>query len=128
MRGLFSAVEWVFHNTADINLRFTHIFICEPKAMHRFGPAAFKGRRFLEMEVEFEMTGKITAIITTAVLIASAGVASAQSARHVAHVAHATRQVLVPDEANYHFRGDAPAARPQVDPLTGTVFEGVAPY
>jgi hypothetical protein len=80
------------------------------------------------MELEFEMTGKISAIITAVVLIASAGVASAQPARHVAHVAHATRQVQAPDEGNYHFRGDAPAARSLADPLAGTVFEGVAPY
>ena len=74
------------------------------------------------------MTGKISAIITAAVLIASAAVASAQLVRHVAHVAHTTRQVQAPDEGYYHFRGDAPAARPQADPLAGTVFEGVAPY
>jgi|SRR5262249_48965004 hypothetical protein len=97
-------------------------------AMRRFGPAARKGRRFLEMEVEIEMTGKISAIVAAAVLIASAGVASAQPARHVAHVARHV-QVLTPDAGyNYHFRGDGPAARPQADPYAGTVFENVAPY
>jgi hypothetical protein len=97
-------------------------------AMRRLGPVARKGRRFLEMEVEIEMTGKISAIVAAALLIASAGVASAQPARHVAHFAHQV-QVLAPDAGYYyHFRGDAPAARHQADPYAGTVFENVAPY
>jgi hypothetical protein len=96
--------------------------------MHRLGPAARKGRRFLEMEVEIEMTGKISAIVAAALLIASAGVASAQTARHVGYVARQV-QVQAPDAGyNHHFRGDAPAARPQADPYAGTVFENVAPY
>jgi hypothetical protein len=79
------------------------------------------------MEVEIEMTGKISAVIAAAALIASAGVASAQPARHVAHVAQQF-EVQAPGAGYYHFRGEGPAGRPQADPLAGTVFEGIAPY
>jgi hypothetical protein len=47
------------------------------RQMHRFGPAASKGRQCSGSEVEIDMTGKITAIVAAVALIASAGVASA---------------------------------------------------
>jgi len=82
------------------------------------------------MEVEIDMIGKITAIVAATLLIASAGVASAQPKRHVTHVG---TQVQPPYADSYYNRdywaGVAPAGRPlPPDPLTGTVFEGVAPY
>jgi hypothetical protein len=95
--------------------------------MHRFGPAALKGRRSLEVEIK--MTSKISAAIAAAALIVAAGAASAQPVRHVGHVAHAHQvQVQSPEGAYYHFRGDASGVRPQADPLAGTVFDGVAPF
>jgi hypothetical protein len=36
--------------------------------------------------------------------------------------------VQSPEAGYYHFRGDASGVRSQADPLTGTVFDGVAPY
>jgi hypothetical protein len=82
------------------------------------------------MEMEIDMTGKITAIVAAALLVASAGVASAQPKRHVAHIG---TQVQAPYADFYYNRdywaGVAPAGRPlPPDPLTGTVFEGIAPY
>ena len=80
------------------------------------------------------MTGKITAIVAAVVLIASAGVASAQPKRHVARVAIAPyAQTQAPYADSYYnhdyWAGVAPAGRPEPrDPLAGTVFEGVAPY
>jgi hypothetical protein len=92
---------------------------------HRFGPAARKGRQSLEVEIQ--MTSKISAAIAAAALIVAAGAASAQPVRHVGHVAHQV-QVQSPEGAYYHFRGDASGLRLQADPLAGTVFDGVAPY
>ena len=73
--------------------------------------------------MEIEMTSKIGAIFVAVALIGSAGVASAQSARQAAQQV----QIQAPGAGYYHFRGNPPHAR-QVDPLAGTVFEGVAPY
>jgi len=73
------------------------------------------------------MTGKITAILAAAVMLASAGVASAQTHRH------AGAQWQAP-HANSYYNQDTRNLRfghandPQFDPYAGTVFEGVAPY
>ena len=74
------------------------------------------------------MTSKISAVIAAAALVLGAGAASAQAVRHVAPIAHHQVQVQSPEAGYYHFRGDASGVRSQADPLTGTVFDGVAPY
>jgi hypothetical protein len=128
---LFIAVERVFHDTSDIKVQLhSHMHgWTEGKRVGSFRPLN-EGRQFSIMEVEIDMTGKITAIVTAALLIASAGVASAQPKRAVGH---AGTQVQAPYADSYYNRdywaGVAPAGRSlALDPLTGTVFEGVAPY
>jgi hypothetical protein len=71
------------------------------------------------------MTGKITAAVVAAILLGSAGVASAQIGR--------TGPTYSPYYSSYYNRnyweGVAPAGRIyQRDPYAGTVFDGVAPY
>ena len=77
------------------------------------------------------MTSKITAILTAAVVLASAGVASAQIGRHDAV------QWQTPDANSYKQGTNSQdtsnlryghANDRQFDPYRGTVFEGVAPY
>jgi len=82
------------------------------------------------------MTGKIAAIVAAVVLIASAGVASAQPKRHVPRADQwqaPYAQTQAPYADTYYNRdywaGVYPAGRSEPrDPLAGTVFEGVAPY
>jgi hypothetical protein len=69
------------------------------------------------------MTGKITAILAAAVMLASAGVASAQTHRHAG--AQWQAPYANSDTRNLRF---GHANDPQFDPLAGTVFDGVAPY
>ena len=71
------------------------------------------------------MTGKITAAVVAAILLGSAGVASAQIGR--------TGPTYSPYYNSYYngnyWEGVAPAGRIyQRDPYAGTVFDGVAPY
>jgi hypothetical protein len=75
------------------------------------------------------MTSKITAVLAAVVVLASAGVASAQTNRH------ARAQWQAPYTDSYFNRdywvgiqGVAPCETPRFDPYAGTVFEGVAPY
>ena len=63
------------------------------------------------------MTGKITAILAAAVVLASASVASAQTVYAPSYHNQDTRNLRY-GHANDH----------QFDPYAGTVFEGVAPY
>lgn len=76
------------------------------------------------------MTGKITAAVAAAVLLASAGVASAQTRHHAAQVGAQPQAAYTDSYYNRdYWAGVAPAGRPErPDPLAGTVFEGVAPY
>ena len=70
------------------------------------------------------MISKITAILAAALVLGSAGAASAQTHRHAgwqAPYANSYNQ----DTRNLRF-GHANDA--QFDPLAGTVFDGVAPY
>jgi hypothetical protein len=71
--------------------------------------------------MENDMTSKITAILTAAIVLASASVASAQTAYapsyHNRYNNQDTRNLRY-GHANDH----------QFDPYRGTVFEGVAPY
>ena len=73
------------------------------------------------------MISKITAILAAAVVLASAGVASAQTNRH------AGAQWQAP-YANSYYNQDTRNLRfghandPQFDPNAGTVWEDVAPY
>jgi len=104
--------------------------------MHRLVLAASEGPAFSGMEVEIDMTGKIAAIVAAVVLIASAGVASAQPKRHVPRTDQwqaPYAQTQAPYADTYYNRdywaGVYPAGRSEPrDPLAGTVFEGVAPY
>jgi hypothetical protein len=81
---------------------------------------AAKGKR---MNMENDMTSKITAILAAAVVLASAGVASAQTHRHAG--AQWQAPYANSDTRNLRF---GHANDPQFDPYAGTVFEGVAPY
>ncbi len=80
------------------------------------------------------MTGKITAAVVTAILLGSAGVASAQVGRTgPTNQAPYANPYYSPYYNSYYNRnywqGVAPAGRIyQRDPYAGTVFEGVAPY
>lgn len=88
------------------------------------------------------MTGKITAALVAAIVLASAGVAPAQTEKHSAsvasaqtnrHSARASNQVRwqAPYFDSYYNKDywDAVGVREeQRDPYVGTVFEGVAPY
>jgi hypothetical protein len=73
------------------------------------------------------MIGKITAVIAVALVLGSAGVASAQTNRH------GSAQWQAP-YANSYYTQDTRNLRfghsndRQYDPLAGTVFDGVAPY
>jgi hypothetical protein len=76
--------------------------------------------------MEKDMT-KITAIVAAAVVLASAGVASAQTSRH------AGTQWQAPYAGSYYNQDTrnlryGHANDRQSDPLAGTVFDGVAPY
>ena len=75
------------------------------------------------------MTSKITVILAAAVVLASAGVASAQTNRH------GGAQWQAPYANSYYNRdywariqGVAPYETPHFNPYAGTVFDGVAPY
>jgi hypothetical protein len=77
------------------------------------------------------MTGKITAAVVAAILLGSAGVASAQIGRTGPNSYYSP--YYSPYYNSYYNRnyreGVAPAGRIyQRDPYAGTVFEGVAPY
>jgi ABC-type glycerol-3-phosphate transport system substrate-binding protein len=75
------------------------------------------------------MTGKIAAAVVAAIVLATAGAASAQTSTRVAQA-----NVTAPAPSNSYYNQDywnaiAPAGRiQQRDPLAGTVFEGVVPY
>src|SRR5262249_21475428 len=96
-----------------------------PRRMQIPGPyRPPKGRK--SMTMENDMTSKITAILAAAVVLASAGVASAQPTRHAraqwqAPYANSYNQ----DTRNLRF---GHANDYQFNPLAGTVFDGVAPY
>jgi hypothetical protein len=73
------------------------------------------------------MIGKITAILAAAALLASAGVASAQTYRNgrVQWQAPYASSYYSQDTRNLRF---GHANDRQFDPLAGTVLDGVAPY
>jgi hypothetical protein len=77
--------------------------------------------------MEINMTGKLTAIVAAVVVLASAGVASAQTTRQarVQWQAPYANSYITPDTRNLRY-GHANDNR--FDPYAGTVFEGVAPY
>ena len=72
------------------------------------------------MTMENDMTGKITAILAAAVVLASASVASARTV----HAPYAN-SYYNQDTRNLRY---GHANDPQFDPYAGTVWEGVAPY
>ena len=73
------------------------------------------------------MPGKITTILAAAVMLASAGVASAQTNRHVGAKWQApyADSYYNQDARNLRFGN---ANERQHNPLAGTVLDGVAPY
>jgi hypothetical protein len=84
----------------------------------------------MKLQVEVDMTTKITAVVT-AILLASASAAFAQTNARAAQPQAAWHGPYVTD--NYYNRdyweGVAPAGRIHLhDPFVGTPFEGVAPY
>jgi len=70
------------------------------------------------------MISKITAILAAALVLGSAGAASAQTHRHVGWQAPYANSYYQ-DTRNLRY---GHANDPQFDPLAGTVFDGVAPY
>ena len=79
------------------------------------------------------MIGKLTAAAAVAILVASAGVASAQTKAHQPRPDAAWQTWQTPYANSYYngdyWRGVAPLGlTEQRDPYVGTVFEGVAPY
>ena len=79
------------------------------------------------------MTGKITAAVVAAILLGSAGVASAQIGRTgPTYSPYYYSPYYSPYYSYYnrnYWEGVAPDGRIyQRDPYTGTPFEGVAPY
>jgi hypothetical protein len=78
------------------------------------------------------MTGKITAAVVAAILLGSAGVASAQIGRTGPQAPYAYPYYSPYYNSYYnrnYWEGVAPAGRIyQRDPYAGTVFENVAPY
>jgi hypothetical protein len=71
------------------------------------------------------MTGKLTAILAAAVVLASAGVASAQNAPRTRVQWQAPYASSYNNTANLRY---GHANDRQSDPLAGTVLDGVAPY
>ena len=70
------------------------------------------------------MISKITAILAAALVLGSAGAASAQTHRHAGWQApYASSYNQDTRNLRYGHAND-----PQFDPLAGTVFDGVAPY
>jgi hypothetical protein len=82
-----------------------------------------KGRQSND-KMENDMTSKIFAIVAAAVVLASAGVASAQTRYQTRHAPYAS-PYYNQDTRNLRF---GHANDKQFDPYAGTVFEGVAPY
>jgi hypothetical protein len=88
-------------------------------------PAPQEGRQVSDQENN--MISKITAILAAALVLGSAGAASAQTHRH------AGAQWQAP-YANSYYNQDTRNLRyghandAQFDPLAGMVFDGVAPY
>jgi hypothetical protein len=74
------------------------------------------------------MTSKITAAVVAALVLGSAGVASAQTGRHGSWTSAQTPYSQSYYNGDY-WNGVAPAGRiQQRDPYVGTPFENVAPY
>ena len=73
---------------------------------------------------ENNMISKITAILAAALVLGSAGAASAQTHRHAGWQAPYANSYSQ-DTRNLRY---GHANDPQFDPLAGTVFDGVAPY
>jgi hypothetical protein len=76
------------------------------------------------------MTSKITAVLAAALVLASAGVASAQTGRRAQWQAPYGESYYGYYNRDYWagIQGVAPYRTPRFDPYAGTVFEGVAPY
>jgi hypothetical protein len=85
--------------------------------------------------MENKMTRKITAILAAAVVLASAGVASAQSNRHVARFGAQPQAPYANSYYNHDYWAGAAGIVPGGpdkfnghNPYAWTVFDGVAPY
>jgi hypothetical protein len=82
--------------------------------------------------MEVNMIRKITAVAAVALLLGSAGIASAQTNRHAAQVNSARQAPFANSYFNEDYwrgvQGIAPYDVEQRDPYVGTVWEGVATY
>jgi hypothetical protein len=77
------------------------------------------------------MAGKIAAAVVAAIVLATAGAASAQTNTRVARVNVAASQAQAYDSyynSDYWNAIASPARIPQRDPFVGTVFDNVVPY
>jgi hypothetical protein len=81
-------------------------------------------------KMEVNMTRKITAAVAVALLLGSAGIASAQTNTHAARVNGVSQAPFTYSYYNEdYWRGIAPnGGFEQRDPYAGTIWEGVAPY
>jgi hypothetical protein len=115
---LFGAAEQAFCNFGDTESVYpAHLPGKTDANAPVRSPAPRGGKR---MTMENDMTGKITAILAAAVVLASASVASARTV----HAPYAN-PYYNQDTSNLRY---GHANDPQFDPYRGTVFEGVAPY
>jgi hypothetical protein len=101
--------------------------VAQPTAAH----LAF----FMKLQSEVDMTAKITAAVLAAILLTSAGAASAQTSRHVTRTnTPQVRTSAAWQSSDPYYNKDywdrvAPAGKIQLhDPFVGTYFEGVVPY
>jgi hypothetical protein len=77
------------------------------------------------------MTGKIAAAVVAAIVLATAGAASAQTNTHGARANIAASQMQAGASyynSDYWNAIASPGRAPQRDPFVGTVFENVVPY
>ena len=96
--------------------------MCRLEAGALVRPAAQEGRQVSDQENN--MISKITAILAAALVLGSAGAASAQTHRQAGWQApYANSHNQDTRNLRYGHANDA-----QFDPLAGTVFDGVAPY
>jgi hypothetical protein len=95
-----------------------------PAVRPTFGPI-----HFLKLQMEVDMTAKITAAVAAAFLLATVGAASARPT-HFANTRAASQSAY----ADSYFNKDywdaiSPAGRIELrDPFVGTPFENVVPY
>jgi hypothetical protein len=128
---LFVGTKWVFQNRADYQkaLASPSASLTAVTVVHAVRPE-LRGRLSKPTTMEVNMTRKITAAAAVALLIGSAGIASAQTNTHAARVNGVSQ---APFTYSYYNEDYWRAIEPngsfeQRDPYAGTIWEGVAPY